>query len=155
MYKFSKTENEDEFQLNYKDKTIKFKRDVETAKRIQSIDSEAFMMAIADLSKQGYTMANNPYIVTRKVGNKEIVDESNWNYVVDKKKEEATVLIMDELFVKCLNLHMNDLFYDMGINLNTATEEQLNTIAEFETEFILIMTQGKLINEKKTPSTEA
>ena len=62
---------------------------------------------------------------------------------------------MDELFVKCLNLHMNDLFYDMGINLNTATEEQLNTIAEFETEFILIMTQGKLINEKKTPSTEA
>jgi hypothetical protein len=50
---------------------------------------------------------------------------------------------------------MNDLFYDMGINLNTATEEQLNTIAEFETEFILIMTQGKLINEKKTPSTEA
>lgn len=155
MYKFSKTENEDEFQLEYKDRIIKFKRDVETAKRIQSIDSEAFMMAIADLSKQGYTMANNPYIVKRKVGNKEIVDESNWNYIVDKKKEEATVLIMDELFVKCLNFHMNDLFYDMGINLNTATEEQLNTITEFETEFILIMTQGKLINEKKTPSTEA
>lgn len=89
MYKFSKTENEDEFELNYKDKTIKFKRDVETAKRIQAIDSEAFMMAIADLTKQGYTMANNPYIVTRKVGNKEIVDESNWNYVVDKKKRRS------------------------------------------------------------------
>lgn len=154
MYKFSKL-NEDEFQLEYKDKVIKFKRDVETAQRIQSIDSEAFMMAIADLSKQGYTMQNNPYIVTRKEGNKEIVDESNWNYIIDKMKEEATILIMDELFVKCLNFHMSDLFYDMGINLNTATEKQLNIITEFETEFILIMTQGKVKGESQTPSTEA
>lgn len=154
MYKFSRI-GEDEFQLEYKDRIIKFKRDVETAKRIQAIDSEAMMLALADLSKQGYTMANNPYIVTRKEGNKEIVDESNWNYIIDRKKEEASTLIIDELFVKCLNFHMNDLFYDMGINLNTATEEQLNTIAEFETEFILIMTQGIIRGEKKTPSTEA
>lgn len=155
MYKFSKTDIEDEFQLNYKDKTIKFKRDVETAKRIQAIDSEAFMLAIADLSKQGYTVANNPYIVTRKVGNKEIVDESNWNYIVDKKKNEATILIMDELFVKCLNMHVNDLFTDMGIDLNTANEKELNIITEFETEFILIMTRGIVKGEKKTPSTKA
>lgn len=155
MYKFSKTDIEDEFQLNYKDRTIKFKRDVETAKRIQAIDSEAFMLAIADLSKQGYTVANNPYIVTRKVGNKEIVDESNWNYIVDKKKNEATILIMDELFVKCLNMHMNDLFTDMGINLNTATEKELNIITEFETEFVLIMTRGIVKGEKKTPSRKA
>lgn len=154
MYKFSKL-NEDEFRLEYKDKTINFKRDVETAQRIQSIDSEAMMLALADLSKQGYTMQNNPYIVTRKVGNKEIVDESNWNYIIDRKKEEATVLIMDELFVKCLNYHMNDLFYDMGINLDTATDEELNIITEFETEFILIMTQGKIKGEVQTPSTEA
>jgi hypothetical protein len=154
MYKFIKI-NEDEFKLEYDKRTITFKRDVETAQRIQSIDSEAFMMALADLSKQGYTVQNNPYIVTKKVGNKEIVDESNWNYIIDKKKEEATVLIMDELFVKCLNFHMKDLFYDMGINLDTASEEDLNTIAEFETEFILIMTQGKLLNEEQTPSTEA
>jgi hypothetical protein len=154
MYKFIKI-NEDEFKLEYDKRTITFKRDVETAQRIQSIDSEAFMMALADLSKQGYTVQNNPYIVTKKVGNKEIVDESNWNYIIDKKKEEATVLIMDELFVKCLNFHMKDLFYDMGINLDTASKEDLNTIAEFETEFILIMTQGKLLNEEQTPSTEA
>lgn len=154
MYKFSRI-NEDEFRLEYKDKTIDFKRDVETANRIQSIDSEAMMMAIADLSKQGYTMVNNPYIVTRKVGNKEIVDESNWNYIIDQKKQEATVLIMDELFVKCLNFHMNDLFYDIGINLDTATEEQLNIVTEFETEFILIMTQGKIKGEEKTPSSKA
>ena len=75
MYKFSRI-GEDEFQLEYKNRIIKFKRDVETAKRIQAIDSEAFMMAIADLSKMGYTVQNNPYIVTRKIGNKEIVDES-------------------------------------------------------------------------------
>lgn len=152
MYKFSKV-NEDEFKLEYKDKVINFKRDVETAKRIQSIDSEAFMMAIADLSKQGYTMANNPYIVTRKEGNKEIVDESNWNYIVDKKKEEATILIMDELFVKCLNFHMTDLFYDIGFDLNQ--NDDLNKIAEFEEEFILIMTQGKIKGEKQTPSGQA
>lgn len=154
MYKFIKV-NEDEFKLEYEKRTINFKRDIETAQRIQSIDSEAFMMALADLSKQGYTMQNNPYIVTRKEGNKEIVDESNWNYIIDRKKEEATVLIMDELFVKCLNFHMKDLFEDMGINLDTATDKDLNIITEFETEFILIMTQGKLKNEAQTPSTEA
>lgn len=154
MYKFSRV-NEDEFKLEYSNRSITFKRDVETAKRIQSIDSEAFMMAIADLSKQGYTVANNPYIVTRKVGSKEIVDESNWNYIVDKKKEEATILIMDELFVKLLNFHMNDLFIDMGINVDTATEEQMNLIEQFETDFILIITQGIIRGEQKTPSTEA
>jgi hypothetical protein len=154
MYKFTKL-NEDEFKLEYNQRTMKFKRTVETAQRIQSIDSEAFMMAVADLSKQGYTMANNPYIVTRKVGNKEIVDESNWNYIVEKKKEEATILILDEIFVKLLNFHMNDLFIDMGIDLNTATEEQLETIEKFETDFILILTQGIIRGEEKTPSTKA
>jgi hypothetical protein len=154
MYKFSRI-GEDEFQLEYKDRIIKFKRDVETAKRIQAIDSEAFMMAIADLSKMGYTVQNNPYIVTRKVGNKEIVDESNWNYVVDRNKEMATILILDELFVKLLNLHMNDLFLDMGIDVNTATEEQMDTIEQFQTDFTLILTQGIIRGEQKTPSTEA
>jgi hypothetical protein len=154
MYKFSRI-GEDEFQLEYKDRIIKFKRDVETAKRIQAIDSEAFMMAIADLSKMGYTVQNNPYIVTRKIGNKEIVDESNWNYVVDRNKEMATILILDELFVKLLNLHMNDLFLDMGIDVNTATEEQMDTIEKFQTDFTLILTQGVIRGEQKTPSTEA
>lgn len=154
MYKFSRI-GEDEFQLEYKDRIIKFKRDVETAKRIQAIDSEAFMMAIADLSKMGYTVQNNPYIVTRKVGNKEIVDESNWNYVVDRNKEMATILILDELFVKLLNLHMNDLFLDMGIDVNTATEEQMDIIEQFQTDFTLILTQGVIRGEQKTPSTEA
>ena len=149
MYKFTKL-NEDEFKLEYNQRTMKFKRTVETAQRIQSIDR-----AVADLSKQGYTMANNPYIVTRKVGNKEIVDESNWNYIVEKKKEEATILILDEIFVKLLNFHMNDLFIDMGIDLNTATEEQLETIEKFETDFILILTQGIIRGEEKTPSTKA
>ena len=154
MYKFSRI-GEDEFQLKYKDRKIKFKRDVETAKRIQAIDSEAFMMAVADLSKMGYTVQNNPYIVTRKEGNKEIVDESNWNYIVDKKKEEATVLIIDELFAKLLNLHMNDLFLDMGIDVNTATQDEMNLVEQFETDFILIITQGVIRGEQKTPSTEA
>lgn len=154
MYKFSKID-EDEFRLEYKDKTIDFKRDVETAQRIQSIDSEAFMMAMADLTKQGYTFANNPYIVKRKVGNKEIVDESNWNYIIDKRKEEASILIMDELFVKLLNTHMNDLFTDMGIDINTASEKEMNIITNFETEFVLIVTNGIVKGEKKTPSPEA
>ena len=154
MYKFSRI-GEDEFQLEYKDRKIKFKRDVETAKRIQAIDSEAFMMAVADLSKMGYTVQNNPYIVTRKEGNKEIVDESNWNYIVDKKKEEATVLIIDELFAKLLNLHMNDLFLYMGIDVNTATHDEMNLVEQFETDFILIITQGVIRGEQKTPSTEA
>lgn len=152
MYKFKRL-NEDEFELNYNNKSIKFKRDVQTAQRIQAIDSEAMMLALADLSKQGYTMQNNPYIVTRKEGDKEIVDESNWNYIIDRKKEEASTLIIDELFVKCLNFHLVDLLVDMGIDLNN--EDDLKTVTEFETDFILIMTQGIIRGEEKTPSAEA
>lgn len=155
MYKFIKIA-EDEFELQYKDKSIKFKRTVETAQRIQSIDSEAFMMALADLSKQGYTMQNNPYVVKRQEGGKEYVDESNWNYLIDKKKEEATVLIIDELFAKLLNLHMPELIYEvLDINLNIATPEQLIEVENFEADFIYILTSGKIRGEKQTPSTEA
>ena len=154
MYKFTRI-SEDEFQLEYKDRKIKFKRDVETAKRIQSIDSEAFMLAMADLSKMGYTLQNNPYIITKKIGNKEIVDESNWNYVVEKKKEEATVLIVDELFVKLLNFHMTDLFLDMGIDVNIATPEEMKIVEQFQTDLILILIKNEIRGEEKTPSTEA
>lgn len=154
MYKFTRI-SEDEFQLEYKDRKIKFKRDVETAKRLQSIDSEAFMLAMADLSKMGYTLQSNPYIITKKIGNKEIVDESNWNYVVEKKKEEVTVLIVDELFVKLLNFHMTDLFLDMGINVNIATPEEMEIVEQFQTDLILILTRNEIRGEEKTPSTEA
>ena len=69
MYKFKKIDG-DKFTLLYeKDnvkKQIEFTRTVKQANRLQSIDSEARFKVMAELTKQGYTMDNNPFVIEKK-----------------------------------------------------------------------------------------
>ena len=92
MYKFKKIDG-DKFSLLYeKDKAkkqIEFTRSVKTANRLQSIDSEARFKVMAELTKQGYTMDNNPFVIEKKEGNKIIRDESNLNYLIDQERENV------------------------------------------------------------------
>ena len=148
MYKFERI-NEDEFNLDFNGKKYKIKRDVEIAKRIQSIDSEAFMLAMQDLTNQGYTAQNNPYIVERIVDGKEIIDESNWNFIIDTKKKEATVLIVNDIFKRLFNLQMVDFFIINGVDLENDKD---NIVENFETDLIILLTRGEIRGETKTPS---
>lgn len=147
MYKFKKLDVNDEFMLSYNKKQIKFKRTVKTAQRLQSIDSEARFKVIKKITDMGYTMDNNPFIVTKKEGNKTYKDESNFNYLIEQEKQYAMAEIIAEIVKDTMGMEFDDLILDMGIDPNDA-----DALLKFTTDFMYIIKNGEVFGTKKTPS---
>ena len=148
MYKFKKLDNNDEFMLMYgKDKSIKFKRTIKTAQRLQSIDSESRFRVIQKISEMGYTMDNNPFIVIKKEGSKTIRDESNFNYLIEQEKNYATAEIVGEIIQETTNYDFDNLMIEIGIDPSNADD-----VLKFTTEFMYIIRNGEVFGTKKTPS---
>lgn len=146
MYSFKKV-NEDEFILNYDEKEIKFKRTIKIAQRLQSLDSEARFKVIQKISEMGYTMDNNPFIVTRTEGSKTYKDESNFNYLIEQEKHLAMAEIVSEIIKDTFEMEFDVLIIELGIS---PTDE--NAIAKFTSEFMYIIKNGEVFGTKKTPS---
>lgn len=147
MYKFKKLDVNDEFMLSYNKKQIKFKRTVKTAQRLQSIDSEARFKVIKKITDMGYTMDNNPFIVTKTEGNKTYKDESNFNYLIEQEKQYAMAEIIAEIVKDTMGMEFDDLIVDMGIDPNDA-----DALLKFTTDFMYIIKNGEVFGTKKTPS---
>lgn len=147
MYKFKKLDVNDEFMLSYNKKQIKFKRTVKTAQRLQSIDSEARFKVIKKITDMGYTMDNNPFIVTKTEGNKTYKDESNFNYLIEQEKQYAMAEIIAEIVKDTMGMEFDDLIIDMGIDSNDA-----DALLKFTTDFMYIIKNGEVFGTKKTPS---
>lgn len=147
MYKFKKLDVNDEFMLSYNKKQIKFKRTVKTAQRLQSIDSEARFKVIKKITDMGYTMDNNPFIVTKTEGNKTYKDESNFNYLIEQEKQYAMAEIIAEIVKDTIGMEFDDLIVDMGIDPNDA-----DALLKFTTDFMYIIKNGEVFGTKKTPS---
>jgi regulatory protein YycH of two-component signal transduction system YycFG len=147
MYKFKKLDVNDEFMLSYNKKQIKFKRTVKTAQRLQSIDSEARFKVIKKITDMGYTMDNNPFIVTKTEGNKTYKDESNFNYLIEQEKQYAMAEIIAEIVKDTMGMEFDDLILDMGIDPNDA-----DALLKFTTDFMYIIKNGEVFGTKKTPS---
>jgi regulatory protein YycH of two-component signal transduction system YycFG len=148
MYKFKKLDVNDEFMLSYNKKQIKFKRTVKTAQRLQSIDSEARFKVIKKITDMGYTMDNNPFIVTKTEGNKTYKDESNFNYLIEQEKQYAMAEIIAEIVKDTMGMEFDDLILDMGIDPNDA-----DALLKFTTDFMYIIKNGEVFGTKKTPSS--
>lgn len=148
MYKFKKLDVNDEFMLSYNKKQIKFKRTVKTAQRLQSIDSEARFKVIKKITDMGYTMENNPFIVTKTEGNKTYKDESNFNYLIEQEKQYAMAEIIAEIVKDTIGMEFDDLIVDMGIDPNDA-----DALLKFTTDFMYIIKNGEVFGTKKTPSS--
>lgn len=151
MYKFKKIDG-DKFTLLYeKDKAkkqIEFTRTVKQANRLQSIDSEARFRVIKELTEQGYTMDNNPFVVIKTEGNKTIRDESNLNYLIEKEKETTSAVIVTEIIEDVFGKTFDDLIPEIGID---PTDEQ--GIINFIQEFAFILRKGETSDTTKIPST--
>lgn len=148
MYKFKKLDNNDEFMLMYgKDKSIKFKRTIKTAQRLQSIDSEARFRVIQKISEMGYTMDNNPFIVIKKEGSKTIRDESNFNYLIEQEKNQAMATIISEIIEDTTKYTLDDILIEIGVN-----PSNVDDVLKFTTEFMYIIRNGEVFGTKKTPS---
>lgn len=151
MYKFKKLDNNDEFILMYnkgeEKKEITFKRTIKTAQRLQSLDSEARFRVIKKISEMGYTMDNNPFIVTRTEGSKTYKDESNFNYLIEQEKQYAMAEIIADIVKNTLGVEFDTLVIELGIS---PTDEQ--AIVKFTSDFMYIIKNGEVFGAKKTPS---
>lgn len=147
MYKFKKLDNNDEFMLTYNKKSIKFKRTVKTAQRLQSIDSESRFKVIKKITDMGYTMDNNPFVITKTEGSKTYKDESNFNYLIEQEKQYVMAEIIAEIVKDTMGMEFDDLIVDMGIDPNDA-----DALLKFTTDFMYIIKNGEVFGTKKTPS---
>lgn len=151
MYKFKKLDNNNEFLLTYDDKQIKFRRIVDDAKKLESINAVATMKAIGELSKQGYTIDNNPYIVERTENGKIIRDESNWNYILKLMTDQATAEIFQEMIADKLNITLEQLVTDvLKVDINNQADIEKKTL-DFMTKFITIIKTGEVEDNQTTP----
>lgn len=151
MYKFKKLDNNNEFLLTYDDKQIKFKRIVEDAKKLESINAVATIKALAELSKQGYTIDNNPYIVERVENGKTIRDESNWNYIIKLMTDQATAEIFQEMIQDKLGLSLEQLVTNvLKVDINNQADIERKTL-DFMTKFITIIKTGEVEDSQATP----
>lgn len=151
MYKFKKIDG-DKFTLLYeKDKEkkqIEFTRTVKQANRLQSIDSEARFKVMAELTKQGYTMDNNPFVIEKKEGNKTIRDESNLNYLINQERENVAGQIIIEIIEDTFNMKLEDFVEEIGLDYHN--QEQATKFIE---EFTFILREGETKDTIKTPSS--
>jgi predicted CoA-binding protein len=151
MYKFKKLDNNDEFLLSYekegKQKEIKFKRTIKTAQRLQSLDSEARFRVIQKISEMGYTIDNNPFIVTKTEGSKTYRDESNFNYLIEQEKQFAMAEIIADIIKECLGLEFDQVLFELNIS---STDEK--EVAKFASDFMYIIKNGEVFGTEKTPS---
>lgn len=150
MYKFKKIDG-DKFTLMYEKnkekKQIEFTRTIKSANRLQSIDSEARFRVMKDLTEQGYTIDNNPFVVVKKEGNKTIRDESNLNYLIEQEKEKVSGEIIVEIMEDTFNMKIDDFVKEIGLNLNNQEKT-----TEFIQEFAFILRNGETSDTVKTPS---
>lgn len=151
MYKFKKIDG-DKFTLLYEKekvkKQIEFTRTVKQANRLQSIDSEARFKVMAELTKQGYTMDNNPFVIEKKEGNKTIRDESNLNYLINQERENVAGQIIIEIIEDTFSMKIDDFVAEIGLDYHN--QEQATKFIE---EFTFILREGETKDTVKTPSS--
>lgn len=148
MYKFKKLDNNDEFMLTYNKKSIKFKRTVKTAQRLQSIDSESRFKVIKKITDMGYTMDNNPFVITKTEGSKTYKDESNFNYLIEQEKQYVMAEIIAEIVKDTTGVEFDNLIVDIGIDPNDE-----KALLKFTSDFMYIIKNGEVYGTKKTPSS--
>ena len=150
MYKFKKIDGDKfiiMYEKNKEKKQIEFARTIKTANRLQSIDSEARFRVMKELTEQGYTMDNNPFVVVKTEGNKTIKDESNLNYLIEQEKENTSAIIITEIIQEVFGMNFDDLIPEIGIE---STDEK--EIIKFVQEFAFILKNGETSDTVKTPS---
>lgn len=129
----------DDIELRYKDKTFKFKRDVNLVREMQSIVKNARLKMIKELSSQGVSLKD--LVIEKKEGSKTFYDNTNKEELEQTYQNEATLEFFDK---KCVEYFKNDLaslINDIGL-----TEEE--EITNFSSEFVNILT-GNTIPKRR------
>lgn len=152
-YEF-KTIGIDQFELHYekdgKDVCIPFKRTIELAKRMQSLDATARFNMLSYLNSIGKT--KNDLIVERKnADGTTIVDESNYREFENAFLLEERYKLANDIYKIVLGKDLLEILQEIGFN-----EE--NEALLFSTKLRMILTgedTGENSNENPFPSSNA
>lgn len=112
-YEFIK-KDEDTTILKYKDKEFEIKKDVELQKEMESVNKNARVKMMLDLTKQGIT--SKDLIVVRKNGSKVYEDKSNLLQLEEQYMNEASIELFQNLSNKYFNMSLENLISDIGLN---------------------------------------
>lgn len=118
-YEFIK-QDEDTTLLKYKDKSFEIKKDVELQKEIESVNKNARVKMMVDLTKQGIT--SNDLIVVRKNGSKTYEDKSNLIQLEQSYMQEASVDLFQSLSERYFGMKLEDLIKDIGLEDEEASK---------------------------------
>lgn len=111
-YEFIK-KDEDTTILKYKDKEFEIKKDVELQKEMESVNKNARVKMMLDLTKQGIT--SKDLIVVRKEGSKVYEDKSNLIEMEKTYLQEASVELFQNLSQKYFSMSLEDLIKDIEL----------------------------------------
>lgn len=136
MYKFEKIDN-DTYKLIINDKEYTFKRTIDIAKELQSIDMYTTYYLADFLADRGETLDNTKLRVEIKKGNQTIVDESNLNAVKEQARNLAYYDILNKIFKKTIGFNYLDLLKE--INIDTSDSKG---IEQFVTDFTQVLLNG-------------
>lgn len=118
-YEFIK-KDEDTTILKYKDKEFEIKKDVELQKEMESVNKNARVKMMLDLTKQGIT--SKDLIVIRKEGSKVYEDKSNLIEMEKTYLQEASVDLFQNLSQKYFGMSLENLMQDLGLNDEEGTQ---------------------------------
>jgi hypothetical protein len=118
-YEFIK-QDDDTTILKYKDKEFTIKKDVELQKEFQSINKNARVKMMLDLTKQGIT--SNDLIIIKKNGSKTYEDKSNLIQLEQGYIQEASIDLFQTLSNKYFNMPLENLIADIGLTEEESTK---------------------------------
>lgn len=118
-YEFIK-QDEDTTILKYKDKSFEIKKDVGLQKEIESVNKNARVKMMVDLTKQGIT--SNDLVVIRKEGSKTYEDKSNLIQLEQSYMQEASIDLFQNLSNRYFEMNLEDLIKDIGLNDEEASK---------------------------------
>lgn len=106
----------DNFELHYKkndeEKIIPFKRTVEMAKKLQSVEATARFNMMEYLNSIGKT--KNDLIITKKKNGKTIIDETNYREFESKFIEEESLKIVNEIYELTLGMNLVEIVNELN-----------------------------------------
>lgn len=118
-YEFIK-QDEDTTILKYKDKSFEIKKNVELQKEIESVNKNARVKMMVDLTKQGIT--SNDLVVIRKEGSKTYEDKSNLMQLEQSYMQEASIDLFQNLSNRYFGMNLEDLIKDIGLTDEEASK---------------------------------
>lgn len=146
MYQFKKI-NEDEYILISNDKQFPFKRTVDLAKTVQSIDLKTTIKLAEVLAERGETLENTKLRIERKSGSETIIDESNLRMIEKKLRDIAWSEVADEIYKKLFNKSVLEMIKELGI------DNDVEMVKKFSSEFFGILVNGLDDNTPRNENT--